>query len=491
MPLDAEPTYKYAYGLLFENIESQDHETTWKCIRGFERAIDDNVLFYRAHYHLGKALFLADPPGFPHFEKSVRAFKRAALIRGNKNNNIAVDTLKLLLSQWPLLNDEDKTFCRDLLEKSIQQLGGKNFNSILEIWRLYSRDIDFFKDILKTHPQYYLNVARELNRMEINLEMCRNFLVKYEVYYLGWLKNTYQQSLEEPGNPLERLQYLHRIANIEGHYRLAKNTDFNEKDYLDFKKRLNLHILLLLFERGGWQTDPIKRKDIERYIFNYFNGPLSRNELESFAQYLEKNNFFDLQHIQAFYIKQLLHFKLGDYTKTIEETENTRQSVLFLQREHINEYTDILLLLSDAYFENKLLTRAMAILEEIENIAPGLPDMYWRRMKIESIIGVDNRNGGKEAETRAENYQKIRDSRIIEPNAVETHKTVYLIDSDEIVVHIGDRLMEMIKSRHLFQVFINGKIYYETYIGQLKVGDNIVVKYEEAVTKCEVSIKTL
>jgi len=491
MPLDAESTYRYAYALLFENVESQNNEMILKSIHAFEKSLHHNVLFYRAHYYLGKALFLYNLPGSPYFDRTVRAFKRAALIRGNKNSNISMDTLLLLLSQWPLLDNEGKTFCRDLLEKSIGQLGGKDFNSILEVWRLYSRDIDFFKGILKTNPEYYLNIARELSRMGINLEIRQDFLARYEVYYLDWLKTTFQKYREQSDNLLERLKYLHRIANIEGYYRLVKNTDFNEKDYLDFKKGLNLHILQLLFDQGARQTDTIKREEIERYIFNYFDEPLSRMEVESFAGFLKKYDFFAPRDLKAFYIKQLVHFKLGDYTQVIEDSEGQRQSVAFVQREQLNDYTDILLLLSDAFYKNKLLARAMSILEEIEKISPGLPGTYWRMLKIESIIGADNKGVGKEEETRAVNYQKIRDSRFIEPGTVETHKTVYLIDSDEIVIRIGDKLKEIMKSRNLFQVFIDGKIYYEAYISQLKEEDNAAVKFGENVAKCEVSVKIL
>lgn len=496
MPLDAEPIFEYGYALMREKDATQNKDTVLKSIAAFEKAIDLNVFFYMGHYYLGKALFSYDMARTHDFDRGVTAFKRAALIRGNKDSNIAADTLKLLVSQWPLLNNGDKTFCRTLLEKSITQLSAGDFNSILEVWGLYCRDSEFFKGTLKTNPQYYLHIARELSRIEINLKMRQDFLAKYEVYCLDWLKTDYQKY--GPGCPdrLAQLKYLAGLAHIDGYYRLAGNTDFNEKDYLAFKKELYLDILRLLFDQETWLTDPGKRKDVSHYILAYVNESLSRMEITSFFEFLKKHNFFASQDFNAFYIKQLLHFKLADYARVIEDSEALRQSLVFVQREHLHEYTDILLLLADAFYENKLLVRSMTILEEIEKISPGLPGTSWRMLKIESLIGAVKKSEGKEipgqaGNYRAGNYREIRESRFIEPAASVTHKTVYLVDDNKIVIGLSDKLKEMMKTGHLFQVFIDEKIYYEAYISQLKKKNNVVVQFEEHAAQCRVSVKIL
>lgn len=493
MPLDAEPAYKYAYALLFENVESQNNEMILKSIRWFEKSLHHNVFFYRAHYYLGKALFFYNQPNTPYFNRGVRAFKRAALIRGNKNTNISTDTLILLLSQWPLLNNEDKIFCLDLLENSIQLLQGKNFDSILEVWRLYCRDIEFFKGILKKNPAYYLTIAKELNRMGINLEMRHNFLSAYEVQRLDWLKTTYQKDREEPIDLLKRLKNLYTNSNIEGYYRLTENAGFKEKDYLDFKKELNLHIIQLLFDQQGWQTDTKKRQEIERYIFDYFNDSPSRKEVERLHEILNKNDFFSqlinlsTSHLLNFYIKQQVYLKLGNYKKVIEDIEKLRHSVAFVQKEYLDDYTNILLLLSDAYVKNKLLTMAMFLLEEIEKISPGLMETCWRMKKIELIIGTNNDR--EEEKVWAEKYRDVLNSRFIELHSLQTRKTVYLVDSHDIVFRIDDQLKRKLEPGNLFQVFINGKIYFETYISQLKKEGSVEVKFESSPAKCEVFVK--
>ncbi len=490
MPLEAEPAYRYAYAMLFENAETQDDEAFLKSIHVFELSLQHNVLLYKAHYYLGKALFLYNQPNSPYFDRAVRAFKRAALIRGNKNNDIALDTLKLLLTQWPLLNEEGKTFCREVLEKSIAQLSGKEFNSILEAWRLYSQDIDLFKGILKTHPEYSLNIARELSLMEVNLEMRQDFLARYEVHYLDRLKSMARKYREDTTNLAAQLKYLYGISHIEGYYRLVKSADFSEKDYLEFKKTLVLDILRLLLDQGEWKTDTQKKKEIKQYIFDYIGTSPSRKEMESFSELLKKYNYFDTQDLKVFYIKQLIALKLGNYSQVIDETERFQQDLAFVQKEQMNDYIEILLLLSDVFYEDKLMARALSVLEEIEKIAPGLPETYWRMMKIESIIGPDDGSAGegKEDEGRAEQYRAVKESRFIESVGYETRKIVYLVDSGEIVIRISEPLKEMMKTRHLFQVYIDGKIYYEAYISRIE-GDRVTVRLGEEAARCEVLVK--
>jgi hypothetical protein len=153
----------------------------------------------------------------------------------------------------------------------------------------------------------------------------------------------------------------------------------------------------------------------------------------------------------------------------------------------MKDYTDILLLLSAAYVENKLLTLAMSLLEEIEKVTPGLLETYWRMKKIELIIGANNERE-EEEKVWAEKYRDVMESRFIELPSLPTRKTVYLVDSHDIVIRIGDQLKAKMKPGNLFQVFIDGKIYYEAYISQIKEEGKVEVKFEESPAKCEVLV---
>ncbi|MCU0290067.1 MAG: hypothetical protein MUF15_27240 [Acidobacteria bacterium] len=503
MPFDAEPFFEYGYALMLEKKAAQNKEIfknkerLLKSIAAFEKAVELNKLSYQGYYNLGKAFLANDLTMIgqsPDFKRGVSAFKRAAFIRGNKSNDIAADTLRLFLSQWPLLKDDDKKFCRDLLERSVSQLGPGDLTSIVDIWQLYCRDIDFLKGPLRSNPQYYINIARELGRLEIDMEMRQEFLANYEAYHLNLLQTMYQKYNRESPDLLTQLKYLAEFSAIAGYYRLTRSTDFNENSYHAFKKKLYLDILQIMFENKTSPTGSQERKDIEHFIFAYLSQPLSRVELDDFSQFLKKQNYFAAQDINTFYIKQLLQFKSGRYINVIEETELFRQSFVMVYRENLDKYIDILLLLADALYESNLAARALTTLEQMEKIAPGAPAVYWRIMKIESMIGPDNNKRVEKKipnERRLKYYQEVKASRFIEPTASENNLIVYLVDDNKIVVNLKEKIKTAILSGHIFQVFIDGKIYYEGYTGQIKDKDNIVVSFTGFPAKCLVFIKIL
>jgi hypothetical protein len=480
MPLDAEPFYRYAYALLFEHAEGQSKEMIAKSIRAFEQALARNVLFYRAYYYLGKARFMYDRSDSVNVARARQAFKRAARVRGSKNRDIALDTLMLMLSQWPFLDEQDKAFSRQLMEKSVSLLGREDFAAVLEVWRLYSRDSDFFKGIIE-NPEYFQAIARELSRMDGSLRERHEYLAAYEVYRLEQLKIAYHRYREQPGNRFQYFKNLYAHDGIEGYYRLANSPDFDEDAYRDLRKQLNAGIIRAFFQQP--QENDKEKKIIQRYILDYLDRLLSKKELAALADLLEKNGFFASRDLDIFYIRQRLRFKQGDYQGIVEDVESLRQSLAFVRREQMDDYTAICLLEADAYYETGRPDRAMAVLEEMERVSPGLPGTYLRMMKIEAMAGESDR------ESR-EKYRQVMDSRFIEPRAASIRKTVYLVDSNEIVIRINEAFREAMKTGNLLQVFVDGKIRFEGYLNRL--ADEITVPVDKGhFTGCDVSIKII
>jgi hypothetical protein len=108
--------------------------------------------------------------------------------------------------------------------------------------------------------------------------------------------------------------------------------------------------------------------------------------------------------------------------------------------------------------------------------------------KIELIIGANNERE-EEEKVWVEKYRYVMDSRFIEVRSLHTRKTIYLVDSHDIVIRIHDQLKAKLEPGNLLQVFIDGNIYYEAYISQLKEESSVEVKFEESPAKCEVFVK--
>ena len=450
------------------------------------------MFYYNAHLYLGKAYLFKDMKDHISFDQALEALKRAAQIRGN-NIEVSLDTIKLLVSMWPLLEEEDKIFCTDLLKKSIRRIKREDFNSLLEMWSLYSKDVDFFKEALKKKPEYYLAAAEKLLHLELDMETRHDFLSKYGAYALTNLQNQYHKYLaEHPADLLGKLKKLFKRLNRETtkvrYYPINQNNKLKQKIYFEFKKRLNLNILELLFAKKEWRKNRRQRSEINTFIHSYMKDLSSMSDLNTFNDFLTKNKYFDLQALSVFYIKQLIQFKFGQYDIIIQNTKNLRKSISYVTKEHMKEYNNILLLLTDAYIASRLLTRAMGVLKEIEKKDSNLTEIYWRKKQIERIIGSDEEMN----EEKEQQYELIRNSSHVELNALSVERTLYLINNNkQVEIQFNPSIKEKIKSLHLLQVFIDGELFHEAYLGQLKLPVSINIPTEDRYSKHTLKIRIL
>lgn len=496
-PIDARPLSEYGFALLKKQQQSpgsasDDLETG---IDYLERSSHANMLYYQAHFYLGNAYLYKNIKNPTHLDQALEAFKRAAQIRGYRPR-LSMDVMKLLLSLWPFLREEDKTFCTDLLDRSLKRLTPGDFDSLLETWGLYSQDVNLFKDALKKRPDLYAAAAKKMLQLNIHLEARQEFLSSFAAYRLSGLLNMYRGYLDKPPPGLpERLKQLYNRLITQpyiDYYLLKPGNKFNEKNYYEFKKRLNLHILQLLFSKKGWQKNLQQRSELRTFIISHIDDLSSIEELNAFYGFLERKKYFDLSGaiLGVFHIEQLLWFKSGQYDTVISKTEELRKSI-YVKNEDREVYSDILLLLTDAYISSDLLIQALTALKEIEITDSNLTEVYWRKMRIEDVIGPEQEKDEKIIEQKRRQYELIRSSRLIELSSHSVEKTVYLIDNNPLEIQLGDSLKKSIKSVHLFQVFINGRLFYEAYPGQLTFPVKISLPAEHKYSRYTLSIKIL
>jgi len=496
-PMDAEPSCEYGFMLLKKQRQSPGTTTTdlKTGIDYLKKSLMANMLYYPAHFYLGSAYLYENLQDPTRLDQAMEAFKRAAFIRGNQTL-ISMDVINLLLSMWPFLREEDKTFCTDLLGRSLKKLTPGDFNSLLETWGLYAKDVNFFKDVLKKRPDFYQVAAQKMLHLNIHLEARQEFLASLAADKLSGFLRLYQVYTAEPSPQLlEKLKQLFGYLTTEPsmqYYLLKPGNKFNQKNYFEFKKRLNLHILQLLFSQG-WQTDLQQRSELRTFILSYIDDLSSIEQMYAFYDFLVRNKYFDLSAsvLSIFYIDQLLKFKSGQYDTVISETENLRQSVSYVKKEHLGDYSDILLLLTDAYISSDLLFQALGVLNEIEITAANQADVYWRRMQIEAVIGPEKEKDEKTSEQKNRQYELIRSSRQVVLDSPALEKTVYLIDNNTIEIQLSDTLQRSIETFRLLQVFINGRLFYEAYPRQLTFPLEISLPFDQKYTRCSMGIRML
>lgn len=497
-PIDARPLCEYGLVLLKKQQQSPGNASAdlKTGIDYLKKSLYANMLYYQAHFYLGNAYLYENIRDPTRLDQAMEAFKRAARIRAH-NTRLSMDVMNLLLSMWPFLREEDKTFCTNLLDKSLKKLTPEDFDTLLETWGLYSMDVNFFEDVLKKRPEFYRAAAKKMLQLNIHLEARQEFLSRFAADKLSGFLGQYQAYVTKPQpRLLQKLKQLFRHLTTEPsfHYYLLKpENKFNQKNYFEFKKRLNLHILQLLFSQEEWQKNLKLRSELRTFILSYINDISSIDQLESFYEFLVQKKYFDLSAsvLRIFYIDQLIKFKSAQCDTVISETENLRKSVSYVNKEHLEDYSDILLLLSDVYISSDLLFQALEVVNEIEISEANLTDVYWRKMQIEDVIGPEEVKDEKLTEQKNRQYELIRGSRRIELNSLKIEKNVYLIDKNTIEIQLSDWLQHSIKTFRLLQVFINGKLFYEAYPGKLTFSIEIPLPIKEKYSRCTLNVRML
>jgi hypothetical protein len=489
-PFEAKPLLEYGYALLQESKRSGEQQWLEKSIYYLKHSLKANMLYYNAHLYSGKAYLARDIIDHAHFEPAVKAFKRAARIRGN-DTRVSMDAMTILISLWPHLGEEDRVFCAELLGKSIQRIGRDEFNSLLENWALFSRDIAFFREGLIKRPQFYELAAKKLAQLETDMDIRREFLLKHSLYLIADFKDQYQKYQSEPSDRLmEKLKTTaHNLDNRISLYYLKKaGSESKLQNYFEFKKLVNLEILELLFAKTGWQRDKGLREEIETVIFSYIDDFSSMDESKNLDDYLTKKEFFNPKYpdLRVFYMKQLIAVKSAQYDNVINDVEKFKNSVSFIKKEFAGDYAEVLLLLVDSYISSRLLTSARRTLAEIRRSDVNLADFYLRKMIIEQIIGPDQNEDKYE---KNQQYELIANSRFVKMDAPSIKKTLYLLNKREVEIRFTDALYEKIKALHLLQVFLDGNLIFEEYLSQLVTPARIPIPTGKIYSKHELAVE--
>ncbi|MCK4764548.1 MAG: hypothetical protein KAW12_20275 [Candidatus Aminicenantes bacterium] len=493
-PMEAKPLLEYGYVLLEESEDATGTLLLEKSIHHIKKAIGSNMLYYNGYLYLGKAYLAQKSSDFTGFSMAVATFKRAALIRWN-DPQVSMNTLTLLLSLWPHLTAADRSFTSQLLGKRIKKIKNEDFHTLVDTWALYCRDVELFREILQKRPRFYRDVARKLGRLEIEMAARQEFLTKYAVFSLVRLKERYQELRLAQGPDLLR-DFKAILKNLEsqiaGYLFFAPVNKAERESSSEFKKQLKLDILELLFARQDWKKGPRQLAALEDFVLSFVNDISSVSEINDFSDFLNREKYFDLKaaNIRVFYIEQMLDFKSGRYDAVIEDTEKYIKSIVVVKEEHLKAYTDVLLLLTDAYISSRLLTRALDVLAEINRSKVTGPEFYWRVKQIEQVIGPEDAGEDKDKEQQ---LALITGSRFIELASLRLRKTVYLNDKKNLEIVFADTLYEKekMKSAHLLQVFIDEELLYEGYLSKLEFPVSVTAPSERRFSRHDVLIKII
>lgn len=170
----------------------------------------------------------------------------------------------------------------------------------------------------------------------------------------------------------------------------------------------------------------------------------------------------------------------------ISEIEALRKTISFVKKEQLADYTNILLLLVDSYYSSKLLTAAESVARELYQSQPDNPDILFRVLRIQNILGTEGAPD-KALETKLETVQN---SRFITVDKARSEYDVFIFSQPWIEITMGPALLAKFKSKQLVQVFVDGRIAFESYVdglpAKIAIGPPFIA--QESKVKVQVTV---
>ncbi|MBN2346215.1 MAG: hypothetical protein JXO51_07465, partial [Candidatus Aminicenantes bacterium] len=167
--------------------------------------------------------------------------------------------------------------------------------------------------------------------------------------------------------------------------------------------------------------------------------------------------------------------------------EALRRGISFVRQEQATDYTAILLLLVDSYYSSKLMTAAEAVAAELLREQPDNPDILWRALRVQKVLGV----AGTQSPELKEKLQAVEESRFLKVDQAGKPFNVYLFNDPAIEITMDPALLAKLKPGQLVQVFIDDQIAFESYVESLPEKIAIGAPFIAIESKVRVQVKVL
>ena len=437
-----------------------NREALERSVGYFLAALKKNPLDYQSRYYLAKAYLGLATDSSEFFDKAVAELTRASRLRGG-NKQIALDCGRIFFSIWPLLEQPDKEFASTLLAGAMPEFSWPEFSPLLEMWSLYVRDTSLLMVLLNRKPDFFAPAANQLVSAGIPIEKRLELLDLHEIHTLEALEGRFNElSLQGLISQKHAQSLLAQTLSIKGYHRLQDKSSFDQGKLAKLRRLLLLEVIGGMLADPKKQADPKSRQQVNNLILTFIRKHGQLRELDELQKVLEEENFFKGNDFSSLYFKTLIAYKKGNYGDIIAEIETLRKGISFVKKEQLTDYTAILLLLVDSYYASKLMTSAEGVASELYQNQPDNPDIHFRLLQIENILGREETTD----KALEEKMTKVNDSRLLILERAAGSYVVYLLEKPEIEITIAAGLLQQLKStRRLLQVFVGDEIAFEGY----------------------------
>jgi hypothetical protein len=427
------------------------------------RALELNPFDYQAHYYLAKAYLRFSAVDNDYFDLGVSELKRAAAIRGS-NKQIALELGNVFFSLWPLLESDDQKYATALLSASMPMLSWREFSPLVEMWSLYVQDTTLLMELLRLKPGFFGPAADQLAKAGIPLNQRLEMLALYEVHTLDAVERRYNElTLSGTIGLQDARSLLEQLRGLKGYHRLLPEVNFSLEHAANLQRALLLQVISGLMNDSTAQADARTTARLREYIEFYIVNHPGLNELDELQKLLSDENYLKENDFSSLRLKTLIAYKKGDYNGVISEIEALRKGISFVRKEQAADYSAIMLMLIDAYYSTKLLTAAEAVAGELYREQSDNPDLLWRILRIQNIMGSE----GAPDKILNKKLAAVENSRFLTVVKPNVSFDVFLFNQPWIEIALDPALLAILKPKQLVQVFVDGKIAFENYVDGL------------------------
>ncbi len=314
---------------------------------------------------------------------------------------------------------------------------------------------------LQRKPEFFGPAADQLVAAAIPIEQRRELLTLYEVHTLDAMERRHNElSLQGEIGLDDARSLLNQLRRVKGYYRLQPDSGFAPEKMADLQRELLLRVISGLLGETRAQVDPAAEKRIRETIEIYIADHSGLNDLDDLQKLLDENKYFKGNDFPSLYLKTLIAYKKNAYPDIISEIEALHKTISFVKKEQLADYTNILLLLVDSYYSTKLMTAAESVARELVENQPDNPDILYRVLRIRNILGAE---GAPDPLLEAK-LETIMNSRFLTVVKANSRFDVFLFNQPEIEIVFDPAWLATLKPKQLLQVFVDGKIAFESYV---------------------------
>lgn len=488
-PLDGESRLEVGR----EGLSRPEKEWTLEQMRSvmdyLDAAVRRNPLDYRAQFLRAHVLLRLEAMGEDTTDSAAAAMRKTLWLRW-KNPEVGIEAMRFALSRWQFLTPEEQGFYREMFVRVVQVevMRKGNFNRILEIWKRYSKDMQFLEAGLAQRPELYGQAAQALMDIQFNLDERQRYLALYESWAVGHFQQLLQNRIREERDNYDTWKKISEDLSmaVSGYFRLVPEVSFNYIEYLGLMDGLQMRMVTALTGTMEWARRPSSRKEIMKLATAMVERPAAKATLKELARHLERMRFFAMNErdLAVLEMRMRLLLRAGEANAAALIGGEVVKERHYVPPDETAAVQRIFILYAGALERLEKGDEALRVIDTARERAGSHASLDWMAFRL---LNLSEKNSVSAA--WQELSPEIRDSFRVLLDKKRVIRTVFPPPGNELVVRVTGESAAVLSGAKLVQVWVEGKILAERYAKDLEQGEEWRIKLFEEMWKRPVEVE--